>query len=257
MNKYNFILEKVKEAAEIIADMQAEGFSVEFKAGNPKDLVTNVDKVVEDFLKKEILSFSPEDSIYGEEGARVEGTSEYSWAIDPIDGTANFSRSIPHYAICIALLKNDDPIMGAVYNPVTRELFSFEKGRGAFLNDKKITVSKISELKDSQIFFTAGRQENTRDWAGDSYKNLLGAAKKTRNFASSSLDVCFVAAGRIEGVVYGTINTLDIAAAFGILKEAGGNFYNQDGPLNTYSTERQKIYIANNEKIYKELKGIL
>jgi myo-inositol-1(or 4)-monophosphatase len=177
--------------------------------------------------------------------------------IDPIDGTSNFSRGIPHFAVCIGLLENNVPVVGAVFNPVTQELFSFKKGSGAFLNGAPIQVSSITELAQSHVFLRAGRNPENWDWGGEAYKKLLAHANKTNSFAGSALDLCFIAAGRIEAVIYGNLNTMDVASAFGILKEAGGVAAGADGGEITFTTKPHKWFAANNSKILDEVRTLL
>lgn len=246
-----------KEAGKKLLVARDAGFETQFKGGNPKDIVTSVDIEVNAYIVGEIRKNFPDHSIYSEEGEGLVRDSEYQWVIDPIDGSSNFSRGIPHFAVCIGLLHNGESIMGVVYNPVTQELFHFTKGGGAFLNNQPIHVSSITDPKDAFAFFHAGRKDEVREWGGESYKKLLGTVKKTSNLGSSSLDACFVAAGRIEVNVYGTLTTIDIASALGILKEAGGVISDALGNDLVLSKESQRIYMANNKQILTTIRTLL
>ena len=257
MDPYDFILTTIKSAGDMVMQLRGEVFETSFKGGNPRDIVTSVDIKVNDFLVGEIKKTFPEHGVYSEEGGGSSSANEYQWAIDPIDGSANFSRGIPHFAVCIGLLQDGIPVAGAVYNPVTQELFSFKKGAGAFLNGKLIHVSGIVELSKAGTFLHAGRKKEVWDWGGESYKKLLAHAHKTSNYGGSALDVCFIAAGRIEAVIYGILSTIDIAAAFGILAEAGGVAAEADGKPITFSTEPRKWFAANNQKILDEIRTLL
>ena len=257
MDHYEFCMELIKDAGALLLEMRERNFDVDTKGFDVRDIVTTVDKALNDLMIGKIRSRFPEHAIYSEEGGGNASSSEYVWVIDPIDGTANFSRGIPHYSIVVGLLKKGEPALGAVHNPVTRELYSFKKGRGVWLNDRPICVSSISELEGSSIFFHAGRKLEVRDWGGESYRRLLGSVKKTSNFSGSALDICFVAAGRIEGVVYGTLTTKDIATAIGILIEAGGVVCDASGAPITFSTEPQKVYVANSQKLCADLIELL
>lgn len=228
--------------------LREEKFETLVKGGDARDIATSVDLAVNDFIIDKIKKTFPNDAIYSEESAGAEADKN-SWAIDPIDGSANFSRGIPHFAVCIAHLTSGVPDAGAVFNPVTNELFSFKKGGGAFLNGGTISVSKITELKEASVFLHAGRKPELWDWGGASYTKLLGAAKKTSNYSGSALDACFVAAGRIEANVYGRLTTMDIASAIGILCEAGGRIVNERGERITLSTEPQKVVMTNSQEI--------
>lgn len=256
MDTYEFIVAKAKEAGDILLVARDAGFETNTKKGDARDIVTSVDIAVNDFLKKEITAAFPGDSIYSEEGGAATESARL-WIIDPIDGSANFSRGIPHFAICVGVMEGGVPVAGAVFNPVTRELFSFKKGGGAFVNGKSIRVSAITDLKEAQIFLHAGRKPEVWQWGGTSYSKLLEAARKTTNLASSSLDTCFVAAGRAQGNIYGTLSTLDIAPALGILYEAGGVASNDKGEALVYSEEPQRIYMANNQQMLLQLRHLL
>lgn len=256
MDPYDFIVKTVREAGELLLMKRDEGFATMTKGGDPRNVVTSADHAVNDFIVSKIKAVYPGDAIYSEEGGGIEAGVR-QWAIDPIDGSSNFSRGIPHYAVCLALLEQGVPVAGAVFNPVTNELFSFKKGGGAFLNGKPIMVSAITELKDASVFLHAGRSPELWDWGGASYTKLLGVAKKIGNFGGSALDACFVASGRIEVNIYGRLTTMDIAAAIGILLEAGGRVVNDKGEPIAFLTEPQKVVMANNESIEKAILDLL
>jgi myo-inositol-1(or 4)-monophosphatase len=257
MDPYDFSVAKVVEAGERILQARDTAFTVLQKGGDPRDVVTSVDLEINAFLAGEIQKTFPTHRIYSEEGGNVSLGDENLWTIDPIDGSSNFSRGIPHFAVCLGLLQAGIPVAGAVYNPVTRELFSFRKGGGAFLNGKPISVSKTTELKEAFVLLHAGRKESLREWGGHAYRQLLEHAKKTSNLAGSALDMCFVAAGRVEANIYGTASLLDIAAAVGILYEAGGQIVNDVGEHLLLAKEPQRIIATNNRSIAETLRTIL
>lgn len=256
MDAYDFCLAQVRAAGELVLAERGKELEVMEKGGNPKDIVTNVDLAVNRALITAIREAFPDDYIYSEESGGVKG-AERLWVIDPIDGSANFSRGIPHFAVCLGLIENGIPTVGAVYNPVTRELFSFSHGKGAFLNDQPIRVSTVATLKEAHVFLHAGRKEAVRDWGGESYRRLLGHVHKTSNHASSALDTCFVAAGRIEANIYGTLSTLDVAPALGILIEAGGVLSDAEGKEIIFSSEPQRVYMANNPVMLEQVRALL
>lgn len=256
MNQYDFIITNVRAAGELLMRLRQEKFETLEKNGDPRDVVTSVDLAVNDFLVGKIQESFPEDAIYSEESAGIEEAPRL-WTIDPIDGSSNFSRGIPHFAICVAFLQDGVPEAGAVYNPVTNELFSFKRGGGAFLNEKPIHVSKEIELKNAFVLLHAGRKKELREWGGEAYKRLLEHAMKTSNFAGSALDTCFVAAGRVEANIYGTLSTLDIAVAVGLLHEAGGIIVDERGEEVSLTSEPQRIIAANSHAMVDALRKIL
>ena len=249
MDPYGFAVKIVREAGAVLLRARDKEFKTMMKGENPRDVVTTVDFAVNEYIINALKKQFPGESVCSEEGDGSKTSSKAVWMLDPIDGTANFSRGIPHYAICIGRLENNVPTVGAVYNPVTNELFSFKKAEGAFLNNIPIKVSATTDLKDASVFLHAGRNPELLEWGGASYTKLLRVAKKTSNYSGSALDACFVAAGRIEANIYGNLTTMDITAAIGILLEAGGRVVNDKGEPVTFSTEPQKIVMSNNPEI--------
>ena len=247
--------------------LREEKFETDIKGGNPRDIVTSVDTAVNNFLLEEIKKVFPGDGIYSEEGPSfaeaMEGggdsaQDQYLWVIDPIDGSSNFSRGIPHFSVCLGILKDGVPAAGAVYNPVTKELFSFKKGAGAFLNGKPIRVSAVAKLTEAQVVFSPGsRRPELWDWAAASYRKLLEHSLKRGMYGSSALDLCFIAAGRADAGVYGTLSTLDVAAAFGILYEAGGAACGADGQPVVLSTASQKVFMGNSPAMAEAVRSLL
>jgi myo-inositol-1(or 4)-monophosphatase len=256
MDFYSFTLDLITAAGTELQQQKQSAFAVTYKDNNPKDIVTSLDIALSEFITERIQTTFPDHSIHNEEAAEISG-NEYQWAIDPIDGSAAFARHIPQYAISIGLLHNGEPIVGAVLDPSTGELFSFEKGRGVFLNGEPVQVSSITALKQSFVLFAAGRTETQREWAGESYKTLLANVNKTKNFSSSALALCYIAAGRIEGVIAGTFSTMDIAAAVGILREAGGEMITATGEVAGLSTASQRLYFANTQATAENLRSLL
>lgn len=258
MDPYEFAVQTAQEAGEMLLRAREEGFEVAAKGGNVRDTVTSTDREVNDFIIAAVKKEFPSHRIYSEEGNGLEEGGDAQWSIDPIDGSANFSRGIPHFSVCIGLLKGGVPALGAVYNPVTKELFSFKKGGGAFLNGKPIHVSTVSELAKAQVIFSPGsRKPELWDWAAVSYRKLLEHSLKRGMYGSSALDLCYIAAGRADVGVYGTLSTLDIAAALGILAEAGGVYTGAQGSPVYLSGESQKVYMANSPALLEEIRGLL
>lgn len=258
MDPYDFALKIAKDAGALLLAAREHGFKTSFKGADTRDVVTSVDFEVNNFLTQQITAAFPEHAIYSEEGGGVSASSHVLWVLDPIDGSANFSRGIPHFAVSIGLLDRGTPILGAVYNPVAGELFSFQKGRGARLNGVPIRVALQTDLSKAHVFFHAGRGSELRDWGGASYRCLLERAHKTSNFSCVSLDTCFVAAGRVEASVYGfLLSTLDCAPALGMLREAGGVVEDEEKQDVPRAGSSQKIIMANNAEMLKAVRRAL
>ena len=261
MEKYReFAEELVRKAGARLTEAHRGALTVSYKGDDTRNLITNLDTEINDFLRAEIQREFPEHRVYSEEDAPASQAQMqgYEWMLDPIDGTANFSRGVPHFAVCVGLLKDGIPIIGAIYNPITDELFSFEAGTGAFLNGNPIRSSPIEELSEAQGFITIGRKAALWDWGLAVFRSLIEQLKKLKGFGSSSLDLSFVAAGRVDVVVYGTLSTRDIASAVGLLRAAGGEVYAvRTGEPVAISTEPQPIIATANKVLFEKLKPYL
>jgi myo-inositol-1(or 4)-monophosphatase len=257
MSEYDFVIQLVKDASARLKVASKSAFETTSKGGDERDVVTSVDLEINAFLVGEITKAFPADRISSEEGGGVENSNGREWVLDPVDGSANFARAIPHYAVCIALLVDGVPTVGAVYNPMTDELFSFEKGKGAFLNGEKITVSSITEPAKAQGIIIVGHQPPLWDWGAAVYRSFLEHLKKLKALGSSALDICFVAAGRADIVAYGTLTTRDTAAAIGVLREAGGEIYTLHGAIAELSDTRQTIVATANKELFDASSSLL
>ena len=256
MEMYDFTIALIREAGHLLEKEKKENFSVAIKNDNPKNIVTSLDIKIGEFISNRIHETYPEHGIHNEEAKDTTG-NEYLWTIDPIDGTSSFARGIPQYSIAIGLLRNNVPVLGAVLDPVADELFSFRKGEGVWLNGEIIAPSRETELEKSFILLASGRKGDQFEWAGESLKKLLANVNKVKNFGSSALWLCYIASGRIEGVVAGTASTMDIASAVGILNEAGGVMADKEGNSAPLSTTGTRLYASNNQEISSKLRKLL
>lgn len=253
-----FAEELVKEAGARVREASVGAFETMHKGGDEKNVVTSVDLEVNKFLISSIRARYPEHRISSEEGGNGAAQSEWEWVLDPIDGSANFARGIPHFCVSAALLQNDMPVVGAVYNPITDELFSFTKGSGVLCNSVPVSASGISELRKAQVMYIIGHYAPLWDWGAAVYRNLVEHSKKLKAFGSSSLDLCFVAAGRADLVIYGTLSTRDCAAAVGMIREAGGEVYSlSDGAPVSISGETRTVVAVATPKLFENVRGML
>lgn len=234
-------------------EVKDKHLEVSSKGGDSRNLVTNVDLEVNAFITERINADFPNELIYSEETKDKVNESGSFWSIDPIDGTSNFARSIPHFAVVISWIENGEPTMGAIYNPVTNELFSFDKSKGAFLNSEPIKVSNVNILKDSYVLLHIGRKEDIRDWGINLERAFIAGAKKNTNLGSSALDLAFLAAGRVEAVIYGTMTTMDIACATALVRASGGEVYSIDGTPVKFLTTPQQIIATSNRALFEEI----
>lgn len=253
-DRYQFILSTIVSAGIFLLQERDSGFSTEFKHGDRRNLVTSVDKSVDLFIHNSIKESYPSDTIYSEEQiGNIHKEKKSFWTIDPIDGTSNFARNIPHFAVSIGFIEDGICTVGAVYNPVTHELFSFERGKGAFLNKAPIRVSATIKLQDAYIILHIGRSENVREWGLSLQKKFLEFAKKTINLSSSALDLCFIASNKVDVTVYGTLTTLDCAPAIGIVREAGGEVYDDSGNPVLLTALPQKVFACCTRSLFEQV----
>ncbi|MBE6532157.1 MAG: inositol monophosphatase [Ruminococcaceae bacterium] len=253
---YSSLLESVialvKEAAELARKTE---LSV-IEKGAPENIVTESDLAVQRFLHERLGELLPRSAFFCEEEGLCENSGECVWIIDPIDGTANYSRGIHESAISVALVVGKEARLGVVYNIFTGDIFSAVRGGGAFLNGKKITVSKRSFREG--LFCTAMcvyKKELAalcRDVIYDAYMEC----NDLRRFGGCALELCYIAAGRCELFFEMRVFPWDYAAAYLILSEAGGVLYGFDGEELDFSKTTMLVG-ANNRENYEKLAGIV
>jgi len=243
-------IEAVKEAGKIA--MTYFGKEKHTKNKGEFDLVTKADVESEKKIVKVIKNKFPGHGFILEEGQNININSEYVWVIDPIDGTTSFAHNYPMFSISIALLKNKKPIVGVVLVPYMKELFYAEKGKGAFLNNKKITVSKTTSLNKSIV--STGFPYNDRKRILKYLARIAEVAQGIRRSGSAALDICYIAAGRTDAYYEVGLKIMDTAAAQLILKEAGGKVTDFQGKL---ITDKYDEIVCSNSKVHDELINLL
>ena len=190
----------------------------------PADFVTTADKRTERVLIEELTKARPGYGFLGEEGGAVEGKDKtHRFIIDPIDGTTNFMHGIPQFAISIALEREGQLVSGVIYNPVTDDLFTAEKGHGAYLNDKRLRVAARKELGAAVIATGIpfmGKDGHARALA--EMGAVMNVTAGIRRMGAASLDLAYVAAGRFDGFWEHGLQAWDMAAGIVLLREAGG-----------------------------------
>lgn len=248
------LIKAAMEAGKILK----ENFEGNFKISSKEvesNLVTEIDNKSEQKIFEIIKKDFPDHYILSEEAGALVTKSEYKWIIDPIDGTVNYAHSIPLTCVSIAIEKSNEVIMGVVYNPISNEFFFSEKGKGAFLNDKRIFVSEISELKKSLL--VTGFPYNSSSYKPDPvelFKKFIMMNVPIRRLGSAALDLCWTACGRFEGFWEYNLNPWDIAAGYLILKEAGGTVTNFIGE--EFSIYGKQI-LATNGLVHNEMIDVI
>jgi myo-inositol-1(or 4)-monophosphatase len=228
-----------REAGTLIQSYFQGTFKISNKEGI-NNLVTEVDTKSETKIIEVIRAHYPEHAIISEEVGALEAPSPYKWIIDPIDGTVNFAHGIPICCVSIALTLNNEPILGAVYNPMMNELFFAEKGMGATLNDIPIHVSEKKEFRKACLVtgFPYKWPDNTREHPIKVFERLILQGLPIRRLGSAAIDLCWVACGRFDGFWEYNLSAWDVAAGYLIVQEAGGRITNFDGaPYSVYDRE--------------------
>jgi myo-inositol-1(or 4)-monophosphatase len=224
-------VEIVLRAGELQRAGQDTGFHVEKKGAI--DLVTEVDLACERMCRETIAARFPDHDILAEElGASASGRapSRFRWVFDPLDGTTNYAHGLPIYCSSLALEIEGRVEVAAIYDPTRKELFTGERGEGAFLNGRALRTSNAAALIDSLLvtgFPYTVREEGTELVALFGY--FLGRARAVRRLGSAALDLCYVAAGRFEAFWEQHLKPWDVAAGTLIVEEAGGRVTGMDG----------------------------
>jgi myo-inositol-1(or 4)-monophosphatase len=197
----------------------------------PANFVSAADRRVEEMLREELLRARPGYGFLGEEGGRQEGTDRtHTWIVDPLDGTTNFLHGIPQFAISIGLERDGAIVAGVVYNPANDELFTAERGKGAFLNDRRLRVAARRRLAEAVI--ACGLPHYGRGDLELGRRELTAVQEKVaglRRFGSAALDLAWTAAGRLDGYWERNLSPWDVAAGLLLVREAGGFVTDIDG----------------------------
>ena len=248
-------IKAAKAAGKIHLKYFNKKLEIKTKSGH-QDRVTIADTESEKKIVSIIKKHFPEHNILAEEAKYKKTDSEYTWIIDPLDGTNNFSHGMPIFCVSIALAKNDKIILGVVYDPIRKELFSAESGKGATLNGKKISVSKNTELKDCLLitgfYYDRGvpMLKNLVNIKHFFLNGILGL----RRLGSAALNLCDVACGRADGFWEFYLNTWDFAAGMLIVEEAGGKVTNKS---NDELKIKPSYVVASNGKIHEQILKII
>lgn len=229
--------------------------SVRMKEAN--DYVTDVDIQIEQLIKDTIRLSFPHDGIFGEEGGESGNLQSNRWVIDPIDGTTNFFRGMPNYTISIAWEEKPyNPLVGVVFNPRHNELFWAAKGRGAFLNGQRITVSSVQELNRAIVVLVPPhRRRDLADSYFETMNTIFKATSDIRSFGSCALELSYIASGRVDGYYERALGYYDMAAGMIILQEAGGIVTPafEDAPF----SDRSCDILASNGHLHQALSSLI
>lgn len=246
-------MDAAKAAGEILLRSYEKPKNIEFKG--EADLVTEMDRSSEKLIVEKILGQYPNHAIVAEETGSRKTNSEYRWIIDPLDGTTNYAHDLPLFSISIALEHKKEMIVGVVLDPVRPELFYAEKNRGAYLNGKPISVSRVDDLNRSLL--VTGFPVKKREEAETNvqvFRAFTLRSQGVRRLGSAALDLCYVACGRFEAHWEYRLHAWDTAAGSLIVSEAGGRITDFGGKrFDPFGTET----LASNGKIHNSMMAVL
>jgi myo-inositol-1(or 4)-monophosphatase len=245
-------IEAVRRAGRMQLEAFGRGFDVRKKG--VIDLVTEVDLAIERAFRELVAQRYPDHDVLGEEFG-APGTerpaARHCWILDPIDGTTNFAHGLPIFCASLALEVDGEVTLAAVYDPTRDELFTAERGRGAWLNGERLAVSGTNRLVDSLLVtgFPYTVHEESEEMLG-LFGAFISESRAVRRLGSAALDVCYVAAGRMEGFWERGLGPWDIAAAALLVEEAGGRVSDLDGRPFVLRTGR---LLASNGRVHDEM----
>ena len=224
------------------------------------NFVTQADLRTEKLLQKELSAARPSYGFLMEEAGVIEGVDKsYRWIIDPLDGTSNFIHAVPYFCISIALERVTagvtETVAGVIYDPIHNEMFTAEKGKGAYLNERRIMVSKRDVMENALLVL--GNPKQAAKDNKDMFRlldSLLSSHATIRHFGATALDLAYIAAGRLDGCWYYALQPWDAAAGMLLIEEAGGLLSTLD---NEPATPYSQSLIATNRFLSPELRGLL
>ena len=232
-----------RQAGQILYNGYEQDHQVNYKG--VIDLVTEIDQQSETFLIGEVQRQFPGHRILAEEGGAFAGEEEHLWLIDPLDGTVNYAHGVPVFCVSIAYAYQKQVTLAAVYDPLRNELFTAERGKGAWLNGRSLQVSKVADLQRSLL--VTGFPYDTWNTPRNNFDYFTKLAKLTqgvRRLGSAALDLCYVGAGRFDGYWELSVKAWDVAAAGLVASEAGATVTGVDGQPD-YLEPPQSVLAAN------------
>jgi myo-inositol-1(or 4)-monophosphatase len=224
-------LEAALGAAQAAGEVLRDGFGLrrQVRYKGEVDLVTEMDERAEGIIREALLGAYPSYGMLAEEGGALPGEEDARWIVDPLDGTTNYAHGLPVFAVSIALEKAGEVVVGVVHDPMREETFVAERGRGARLNGESTSVSQTDELIRALVVTGFPYDRDDVPAALDLFGRFSMLAQGMRRLGSAALDLCYVAAGRLDAYYERGIHAWDVAAGNLILEEAGGRITDYRG----------------------------
>ena len=263
MNKFEFahIADGIaRQAGALLRKFYEKGVATEYKGD--VDLVTEADRASEQLIREKLKAAFPTHGVYGEEGTRDQLESEYRWYVDPLDGTTNFAHGFPAFCVILGLERrpaglapdaDGEMVAGIIYDPLRNEMFTAERGKGAFLNGRAIHVSKTKTLQESLTATGFPSQKRHISPNVHFYQQITLRSHGIRRAGSAGLDLAYVACGRLDGFWEFNLNPWDTSAGVLLVEEAGGTVTHFDG--GKFTLDSREV-LATNGLILGEMKHV-
>lgn len=213
-------MEIAREAGALLVNHFERRIGYELKG--EYDLVTEADRASEHLVVERLRSYFPTHSVVAEEGTGHRQSSDFCWYVDPLDGTTNFAHGYPVFNVTLALEQAGELVAGCTFDPTRQEMFAAERGAGAYLNNRRIRVSKVSKMEESLVATGFPSRRRHADRNIHFYYQLAMFTHGVRRAGSAALDLAHVAAGRLDGFWEFNLNPWDVAAGILLIREAGG-----------------------------------
>jgi myo-inositol-1(or 4)-monophosphatase len=252
----NVMIKAAQKASRALKRDFGEVERLQVSLKGPANFVTAADRRAEEILRQELEQARPGYGFLGEEGGMREGADKtHRWIVDPLDGTMNFLHGIPHFAISIALEREGTIVAGVVYNPVSDDLFTAERGKGAFLNDQRLRVAARKRLADAVVACALPHpSRGDVELVHNEHRAVQNQVAGLRRFGAAALDLAWVAAGRLDAYWERSLSPWDMAAGIALVREAGGFVTDLDGREAMLATSG---IIAGNDDIHRALLRVL
>ncbi len=241
-------IEASQKAGEILLQHFGKPNNIHFKKDNSP--VTIADTESEKLIISTITKDFPDHSILGEESGSTDNNSDFLWVIDPLDGTSNNSNKMPYFCISISLLHKKEPIVSVIYDPIHKDLFTACKGSGAYLNGEKLDLTQFEVPKTHYISLIYTRSKEEKGIVNKIFTNLNPPQYRIRNMGAAALELAYVSAGKLQGVLINGNNPWDVCGGILLISEAGGIITDFSGIKWNFSS---KNIIAGHPLIHKEL----
>ncbi|PHS70551.1 MAG: inositol monophosphatase [Cycloclasticus sp.] len=233
----NIAIRAARQAGDIIIRSADSVDTLKISIKSKNDFATEIDKRAEEEIINILLTAYPEHGVLAEESGYLNEGAEYMWIIDPLDGTTNYLHGFPHYAVSIALKRNEVIEQAVIYDPVRQDLFTASRGKGAMLNNRRLRVSKQRKIEGAFLGtgFPFKNKKNIEPYL-DIFRDIFSSTSGVRRAGAASLDLAYVAAGKLDGFFEIGLKPWDLAAGALLIQEAGGvvtDFDNEHGYFET------------------------